>query len=198
MYPSPRLRYQPRTYPDQRTQFENGDLFRKLTRESEVRYTGYRDCPLSERQVRFQQECREGHADIAFVSTGTNLALSFAADPWSDNPDDKLPIKETVDFDKEQGKVHLKSRFIMNGVCVVWKGWIDCNRLDGTGCLEFDEEKSLIEESLEREREEKFAMQLREFDQQQRLYSEQERQAGESENLRRMRRSTGIKLEQPL
>ena len=36
MYPSPRLRYQPRTFPDQRTQFENGELFRKLTRESEV------------------------------------------------------------------------------------------------------------------------------------------------------------------
>ena len=41
-------------------------------------------------------------------------------------------------------QVHLKSRFIMNGVCVVWKGWIDCTRLDGTGCLEFDEEKSSV------------------------------------------------------
>jgi len=41
-------------------------------------------------------------------------------------------------------QVHLKARFILNGVCVIWKGWIDCNRLDGTGCLEFDEEKSLV------------------------------------------------------
>ena len=32
----------------------------------------------------------------------------------------------------------------MNGVCVIWKGWIDCSRLDGTGCLEFDEDKALV------------------------------------------------------
>ena len=32
----------------------------------------------------------------------------------------------------------------MNGVCVIFKGWIDCTRLDGTGCLEFDEEKALV------------------------------------------------------
>ncbi|KAF6027938.1 CBFB [Bugula neritina] len=95
-------------------------------------------------------------------------------------------------------QVHLKARFILNGVCVIWKGWIDCNRLDGTGCLEFDEEKSLMEESKERERQEKIALQIQEFNQQHRLYSDQERQAEESENLRRMRRNGGIKLEQPL
>jgi len=194
-----RIRHEDRVYPDQRSQFENGELFRKLTRESEIRYTGYRDRPLHERQAKFQQECREGHADVAFVCNGTNLALSFAADPWSDLPEDRLPTKDNVDFDKEQGKVHLKSRYIMNGVCVIFKGWIDCTRLDGTGCLEFDEEKALIEEALARENREKFALQLREFDQQQRLYSsEQERQAEESENMRRMRRSNGIKLEQSL
>jgi len=33
------------------------------------------------------------------------LALSFAADPYSENSDDRLPTKETVDFEKEQGKV---------------------------------------------------------------------------------------------
>ena len=39
------------------------------------------------------------------MSNGTNLALSFAADPWSDLPEDRLPTKDNVDFDKEQGKV---------------------------------------------------------------------------------------------
>ena len=33
----------------------------------QVRYTGFRDRPPDERQLRFQTECREGHADI--VST---------------------------------------------------------------------------------------------------------------------------------
>ena len=28
---------------------------------------------------------------------------------------------------------------ILNGVCVSWQGWIDLVRLDGMGCLEFDE-----------------------------------------------------------
>lgn len=32
----------------------------------------------------------------------------------------------------------------MNGVCVRWRGWIDLERLDGVGCLEFDEDKALV------------------------------------------------------
>ena len=32
----------------------------------------------------------------------------------------------------------MKSRFIMNGVCVQLKGWIDLKRLDGVAHLEFD------------------------------------------------------------
>ena len=28
---------------------------------------------------------------------------------------------------------------ILNGVCVSWQGWIDLIRLDGMGCIEFDE-----------------------------------------------------------
>lgn len=32
----------------------------------------------------------------------------------------------------------------MNGVCVVWKGWIDLQRLDGAGYLEFDEDKAQV------------------------------------------------------
>ncbi|KAH9362237.1 hypothetical protein HPB48_002215 [Haemaphysalis longicornis] len=37
--------------------------------------------------------------------------------------------------------VHIKSSFIMNGVCVRYRGWIDLDRLDGVGCLEYDEER---------------------------------------------------------
>lgn len=33
---------------------------------------------------------------------------------------------------------------ILNGVCVIWKGWIDLQRLDGMGCLEFDEERAQV------------------------------------------------------
>lgn len=41
-------------------------------------------------------------------------------------------------------QVHVLSHFIMNGVCVRWKGRIDLNKLDGTGCLEFDEERAMV------------------------------------------------------
>jgi len=41
-------------------------------------------------------------------------------------------------------KVYLKSQFIMNGVCVIWRGWIDLQRLDGTARLEFDEQRASV------------------------------------------------------
>ena len=44
-------------------------------------------------------------------------------------------------------QVFIKSRFIMNGVCVVWKGWLDLQRLDGAGYLEFDEDKAKVSQS---------------------------------------------------
>jgi hypothetical protein len=33
----------------------------------------------------------------------------------------------------------------MNGVCVRWRGWIDLERLDGVGCLEYDEDKAQVQ-----------------------------------------------------
>ncbi|KAK7500275.1 hypothetical protein BaRGS_00008498 [Batillaria attramentaria] len=42
----------------------------------QVRYTGFRDRPPDERQLRFQTECREGHADLSPV---------FADDSVSNN-----------------------------------------------------------------------------------------------------------------
>jgi len=41
-------------------------------------------------------------------------------------------------------QVHLKSRFILNGVCVSWRGWIDLRRLDGVGRIEFDSESAEV------------------------------------------------------
>uniref|UniRef100_A0A8C9T872 Core-binding factor subunit beta n=1 Tax=Scleropages formosus TaxID=113540 RepID=A0A8C9T872_SCLFO len=67
----------PRVVPDQRSKFENEEFFRKLSRECEIRYTGFRDRPHEERQARFQSACRDGRSEIAFVATGTNLSLQF-------------------------------------------------------------------------------------------------------------------------
>lgn len=44
-------------------------------------------------------------------------------------------------------QVYLKAPMILNGVCVIWKGWIDLQRLDGMGCLEFDEERAQVRKS---------------------------------------------------
>lgn len=66
----------------------------------QVRYTGFRDRPAEERQVRFQSGCREGHTEIAFAATGTNLQLVFTpvASGFGGDP-------RECDFDKEHGKV---------------------------------------------------------------------------------------------
>ncbi|XP_055945489.1 protein big brother-like isoform X4 [Argiope bruennichi] len=124
----------PRVVADQESKFQSDELFRRLSRETEVRYTGYRDRPVEERQMRFQTACREGHTEVSFIATGTNLQLMFS--PCSNG------YSEGCDFNKEQGKVHIKSCFIMNGVCVRWRGWLDIERLDGVGCLEYDEERA--------------------------------------------------------
>ncbi|XP_014670857.1 PREDICTED: core-binding factor subunit beta-like [Priapulus caudatus] len=73
----------PRVVADQRAKFNNDELFRRLSRDSEVRFTGCRDRPHHERAARFQQGCTEGHAEIAFVTSGTNLELFFC--PTGDN-----------------------------------------------------------------------------------------------------------------
>jgi len=41
-------------------------------------------------------------------------------------------------------QVHLKSQFILNGVCVTWRGWLDLRRLDGVGRFEFDAERAQV------------------------------------------------------
>ncbi|CAH0389053.1 unnamed protein product [Bemisia tabaci] len=169
--PKPRFFFKmPRVVPDQKAKFESDELFRRLSRESEVRYTGYRDRPAEERQVRFQNGCREGHTEIAFVATGTNLQLVFNIGA---NGYHLGAANRECDFDKERGKVHIRSHFIMNGVCVRWKGWVDLERLDGVGCLEFDEEKAMIENSLLHDQMERYNQKLRDFEENRRAYRAQ-------------------------
>eukprot|EP00914_Ancora_sagittata_P024496 GHVO01048949.1.p1 GENE.GHVO01048949.1~~GHVO01048949.1.p1 ORF type:complete len:155 (-),score=4.13 GHVO01048949.1:348-812(-) len=114
----------------------------------------------------------------AIVNSGTNLPLAFISNAWSEHPEDRLPTKEFVDFEREVGKVHLKSQFIMNGVCVIFRGWVDLQRLDGAGRLEFDEERAQVEDSMLRDQIEQYNHRLREIEDRQRhLQVERERQA---------------------
>ncbi|XP_014238915.1 protein big brother-like [Trichogramma pretiosum] len=164
--PRPRLVFKmPRVVPDQKNKFENDELFRRLSRESEVKYTGYRDRPIEERQMRFQNGCREGHTEIAFAATGTNLQLVFgvATGNFTTGP-------RECDFDKEHGKVHLKSHLIMNGVCVTWRGWIDLERLDGVGCLEFDEERATEEDAILRDQLERYNRRMHDMEEKHRVF----------------------------
>ncbi|XP_053211963.1 protein big brother-like isoform X2 [Panonychus citri] len=101
----------PKVVSNQKDKFESDELFRRLSRECEIRYVGYKDRPLVERRLRFQTGCREGTTDL----------------------------------------VHFKSSFIMNGVCVYCKGWIDLEKLEGIGCLEYDQERGAIEDAFLRE-----------------------------------------------
>lgn len=50
--------------------------------------------------MRFQNGCREGHTEIAFAATGTNLQLVFGGASGNYSVDSC-----DCDFDKEHGKV---------------------------------------------------------------------------------------------
>ncbi|CAG9099391.1 unnamed protein product [Plutella xylostella] len=165
LYDPPKQRFifkMPRVVPDQKGKFESDDLFKRLSRESEVRYTGYRDRPQEERMMRFATGCREGHTEIAFTATGTNLQLVFDHSPYNNRG---------CDFNKENGKVHIVSRFIMNGVCVRWRGWLNLEKLDGAGCLELDEERAASEDAALRDQIERYSQRLRDFEEK-RMYRE--------------------------
>lgn len=151
----------PRVVPNQKEKFESDDFMKRHSREGEVRFTGYRDRPIHERQNKFVNSCRDGSTEIAFVGTGFNVILSF--DPSSSNFN---PAHRQCDMDREPGKVHLRSPFILNGVCVRWKGWLDLERLDGVGCLEFDDDTASIEDAKLREQVECYNRRLREFEEQ--------------------------------
>jgi len=52
----------------------------------------------------------------------------------------------------------------MNGVCVRWRGWIDLERLDGCGCLEYDEERGRIEDAILRDQIEVYNQRVRQIE----------------------------------
>ena len=58
----------------------------------------------------------------------------------------------------------------MNGVCVTWRGWIDLERLDGVGCLEFDEERAAEEDALLRDQIERYNRRVQEIEDKHRAY----------------------------
>ena len=43
----------------------------------QVRYTGHRDLPMTERRVKFETEIQDGFAEIAISSTGLTLVLTW-------------------------------------------------------------------------------------------------------------------------
>ena len=61
-------------------------------------------------------------------------------------------------------QVHLISHFILNGVCVRWRGVVDLDRLDGTGCLEFDEPTAQLEEALLKEEIQQYNQRMQSFE----------------------------------
>ncbi|KPP67081.1 hypothetical protein Z043_114366 [Scleropages formosus] len=69
-------------------------------------------------------------------------------------------------------QVYLKAPMILNGVCVIWKGWIDLQRLDGMGCLEYDDEKAQQEDLLAQQAFEEVRRRVRDFEDRDRLHCE--------------------------
>lgn len=58
----------------------------------------------------------------------------------------------------------------MNGVCVRFRGWVDLERLDGLGCLEYDERRAAHEDAILREQIDRYNQRLRDFEDKQRVY----------------------------
>ncbi|CAG9801860.1 unnamed protein product [Chironomus riparius] len=171
LYEPPRPRYilkMPRVVPEQKEKFESDDIFKKLSRDGEVRYTGFRDRPQEERKIRFQNGCREGHTEISFFSNGINIQLMFNPNPMMyhhhHHHHHMMNFERELDFDKEHGKVHIKSPFIMNGVCVRFRGWIDLERLDGIAKLEYDERRGAHEDAILKEQLERYSQRLKDFE----------------------------------
>lgn len=159
--PKPRFLFKmPRVVPNQKEKFDSDEFLKRHSREGEVRYTGYRDRPIHERQNKFLNAARDGTTEIAFVGTGFNLIMNF------DTSTNFNPALRQCDFDREPGKIHLKAPLILNGVCVRWRGWLDLERLDGVGSLEFDDDQSAVEDAKLREQVESYNRRLREFDEQ--------------------------------
>ena len=52
----------------------------------------------------------------------------------------------------------------MNGVCVRFRGWLDLERLDGIGRLEYDERRGAYEDAILKEQLERYSQRLKDFE----------------------------------
>ncbi|CAD5114344.1 DgyrCDS3482 [Dimorphilus gyrociliatus] len=169
----------PRVVTNQREKFESDEFFRKLNRVSEIKYTGFRDRNIDERRQKFREGCLQGYTEISYLQCGMNLALSLVSNSWSEDSSQRLVTEEFVDFRREPNKVHLKSQFILNGVCVIFIGSINLERLDGTGCIQFDTERAQIENQLLNQELSQYRRTTETFEE--RYRQEQERRTEEAE-----------------
>lgn len=78
----------------------------------------------------------------------------------------------------------------MNGVCVRFRGWLDLERLDGVGCLEYDERRAMHEDAILRDQIDRYNQRLREFEDTKRAY--RDNRQDEMEAVRRGVASGGI------
>jgi len=138
----------PRVVLQQKEKFEEEDIFKKHARDGEVRYTLYRDRPVHERQAKFQAGCRDGHTEISFSSSGLVIILNWVQTVEASSPHAATNTNSYCDFTKERGKVHICTSFILNGVCVRWRGWLCLDKLEGVGSLDLDLELVQREEQL--------------------------------------------------
>jgi len=142
----------PRVVQNQQSHFKNDDFLKKISRESEVRYTGHKDLKHEERVKLFRQECKNGDdLDISILSTGTSIKLScdhLQSDVLQRMANLTAPDSSEggiYDLDREPDKVWIQSPMILNGVCVKWKGFIDLQQLEGYGKFDYDEARGAME-----------------------------------------------------
>lgn len=76
----------------------------------------------------------------------------------------------------------------MNGVCVRFRGWLDLERLDGVGCLEYDDRRAAHEDIILREQIERYNQRLRDFEESKRY---RERPEDAAEAMRRAAAAAG-------
>jgi len=143
----------PRVVQNQQSHFKNDDFFKKISRESEVRYTAHKELRHEERVKLFYQECKNGDAlDVAILSTGTSIKLTtedlqaaVGATKTSNSVQPDSSEGGYYDLGREPNKVWIQSPMILNGVCVKWRGYIDINQLEGCGKFDYDEARGSVE-----------------------------------------------------
>jgi len=83
----------------------------------------------------------------------------------------------------------------MNGICVLFRGWVDLDRLDGVGSIEFDEERGSLEEAILKDQVERHKAYLREMEQRERLMQRQAEAEAEVRIIHLRSHARDMKLE---